>query len=378
MQYSQAVPKLRYSLDELTSADVLTIDSGEAVSMLRLLTPEKRRLEWLCSSLAARAIAGNEHVGSKNAASFIAGITGVSEREANKSLAVQKRVRKLPDVQAAAARGEISGEQANAIAEGADDDADLARELFDGAADKTVEDIQAEARTKTRARACSEQEHNEKIRKKRTVSDWTDADSLYNVLLKLTAERAAAFRAKHRSYEATLVREEGATWGNHRADAFCALIDDLGGLSTTRNRVVVHVDYEAFMRGWVEERETCEIPGLGSVPIAYAQALLDDCILRVVITKKNRIVWFGGEDTGLPERIKEAVIAGARGKCGNCGDADRLQVDHKNPRVKGGSHDLNNLQCLCWQCHRAKTQTRDAPWTADKIYGKDWNKPPAA
>lgn len=43
--------------------------------------------------------------------------------------------------------------------------------------------------------------------------------------------------------------------------------------------------------------------------------------------------------------------------CTTCGEDDelRLQVDHVIPRAAGGSHDRENLQVLCVDCHKIKT-----------------------
>ena len=39
------------------------------------------------------------------------------------------------------------------------------------------------------------------------------------------------------------------------------------------------------------------------------------------------------------------------------GDWHSLEVDHKIPFAKGGSHSLDNLQTLCKKCHKKKTIT---------------------
>ena len=48
---------------------------------------------------------------------------------------------------------------------------------------------------------------------------------------------------------------------------------------------LIRVDHEALVRGAVEGDETCEIAGLGPVPVGIASALLGDAILKIVITK---------------------------------------------------------------------------------------------
>ena len=43
----------------------------------------------------------------------------------------------------------------------------------------------------------------------------------------------------------------------------------------------------------------------------------------------------------------------ARG-CAYCGSVDRLEVDHKYPRSRGGKSSLDNLRWLCLPCNRSK------------------------
>ena len=44
-------------------------------------------------------------------------------------------------------------------------------------------------------------------------------------------------------------------------------------------------------------------------------------------------------------------------ECQKCGRKGRLEVDHIKPMEDGGAPlDLNNLMCLCRNCHLAKTR----------------------
>ena len=40
--------------------------------------------------------------------------------------------------------------------------------------------------------------------------------------------------------------------------------------------------------------------------------------------------------------------------CKYCGSTENLTVDHKQPKVKGGTNEINNLQCLCYKCNILK------------------------
>lgn len=48
----------------------------------------------------------------------------------------------------------------------------------------------------------------------------------------------------------------------------------------------------------------------------------------------------------LPKRLRTLVIE-TYGECAQCGTDENLTVDHIRPQAAGGSHDWDNLQCLC-------------------------------
>lgn len=67
---------------------------------------------------------------------------------------------------------------------------------------------------------------------------------------------------------------------------------------------------------------------------------------------------------GRTLRIRNARIA-ARDlytcqACGRVADKHEGQVDHRMPLAHGGSDDPGNLQWLCIECHRLKTQRENA------------------
>ena len=42
--------------------------------------------------------------------------------------------------------------------------------------------------------------------------------------------------------------------------------------------------------------------------------------------------------------------------CTNCGETDTLELDHIRNLKQGGTHTTNNVQWLCTNCHKTKTQ----------------------
>ena len=365
MKFSSASGAVVASVEKLVTCEVSLLSVDDAARELRRISRACNQLESVKAELAAHAVRGD----ARNGASWLAGETGVSERDARKLLDVQGKLSELPDVADAARRGDISRAKAEAIANGADGDKSTADDLLDDATKKSVEEIRELARYHARRKAGSETEHNRRLRAKRSCTSWKDDDGLICTLIKNAPCDAAWYQARLRELERTIPREPGLSAAAHRCDAFMKMLS--GGNQTTT--VVAHVDYDALRRGWTEGGETSEVAGLGHLPVGHIQQMLNDCVLRVVVTKHNRLVWYGGSNDLLPERIKEAVRAKFKDRCARCGEYGQ-QVDHIVARFNGGSNDIDNLQCLCDPCHARKT-THDAPFTKTKYYGTD---PPRA
>jgi len=57
----------------------------------------------------------------------------------------------------------------------------------------------------------------------------------------------------------------------------------------------------------------------------------------------------------IPKEITERVLNRFGGRCGYCGEQPkRLQIDHMNPIVVGGTNDISNLMPACRQCSNLK------------------------
>lgn len=60
-------------------------------------------------------------------------------------------------------------------------------------------------------------------------------------------------------------------------------------------------------------------------------------------------------------RIRSYVLQRDKYLCVPCFDVGRVteaaEVDHKVPLAEGGTEDVENLQAICTECHKKKTQT---------------------
>lgn len=55
------------------------------------------------------------------------------------------------------------------------------------------------------------------------------------------------------------------------------------------------------------------------------------------------------------------VIEALGSKCAQCGQTDKLHIDHIMPLGQGGKHCFKNLQLLCTKCHAEKTNIDGYP-----------------
>ena len=97
----------------------------------------------------------------------------------------------------------------------------------------------------------------------------------------------------------------------------------------------IRLDYEALVRGAVEGEETCEIAGLGPIPVRIARELLGDAILKLVITKGVDVV----NVTHLgrsPTMAQQVALLWQSPECTRegCTRTQRLENDHRDDWAK--------------------------------------------
>ena len=60
------------------------------------------------------------------------------------------------------------------------------------------------------------------------------------------------------------------------------------------------------------------------------------------------------------DKLRKVILRRDKGLCQPCLEAGRPRparaVDHVIPKVAGGTDDPSNLQAICNECHKAKTQ----------------------
>ena len=134
-----------------------------------------------------------------------------------------------------------------------------------------------------------------------------------------------------------------------RRDATAAAVtDDSEPSPPPTAHVIVRVDHAALLRGHVEGEETCEIDGLGPVPVSDVERLMSDPILTVLRTKGTEVLAASTSTRVIRRSLRQAIEQRDR-VCvvPGCGIASGLEIDHLVPFAKGGPTSIENLQRLC-------------------------------
>ena len=102
--------------------------------------------------------------------------------------------------------------------------------------------------------------------------------------------------------------------------------------------------------------ETCEIAGLGPIPVSVARDLLGESVLKLVITKGASVVNVThlGRGANIAQKIALLWQMPACTREG-CPRRARLQNDHRVPWADVHQTDVANLDPLCKPDHDLKT-----------------------
>ena len=76
----------------------------------------------------------------------------------------------------------------------------------------------------------------------------------------------------------------------------------------------------------------------GDELVAEAAHSTDDFALRILVAEVYKIHCL-------------EVLRRSAGRCNRCQSYKRLQIHHRKYRSHGGSHRIENLEPVCWDCH---------------------------
>ena len=296
----------------------------------------------------------------RSAAHFLAATTGTSLGQAVSTLEVARRLEHLPATDQAFRSGTLSEVQAREVTAAAHLAPEAEAGLVEAAATHGVVELRRRCRAVAASAQADEAGAYERIRRSRYLRHWSDPDGAVRLDARLTPDHGARLLAAveagaERAFKQARAQGRGEPYHAHRADALIAL-SDAGGAGVPAATVHVRVDHEALRRGHAEPGETCEIDGIGPIPVAAARRLADDAILKVLVTDGADVKAVAHAGRTIPARLRTALQA-RDPVCvvPGCEVSRGLEIDHRVPLAEGGSTTLDNLARLCGWHHYLKS-----------------------
>jgi hypothetical protein len=346
-------------------ADPNALSGAEAAEVVSLCCAAKRACDAGMALFADRVEESGAYAdtGHRSAADWLGELAGESPGKAKGRLEAAKRLHELPELEAAVRRSEVSGDQAQVIADAAVLDPSAVPSLL-GATTGSFGDLRNEA-AKVKRAALSEEDHERRVARvhaERHVRSWIEpTGGVRGTFFFPDAAWGRCLDPVERLTEELF--QAGRASGNHesrdcyRADAFIALLSQAKGAETTTPgpRAMVHlrVDVESLRRGAIEGDEVCEVAGVGPVPVRVARAVLSDCVFDVLVRKGCDLVNLTGKGHFIPTRLRQAVYERDRHcQWPGCSSTVGLEIHHWRCDVQfGGKTVLSDLRLFCGLHH---------------------------
>ena len=303
--------------------------------------------------------------GDRSPEDWLARTTGTTRAEAAKELQCGRDLQAAPDVARAARAGELSVRQTEAIVGAAAVDPTAARRLLASAKDKGLRELQDECRA-TRTHADPDPDATRaRIHAARSCRTWTDPDGTGHLHLSGPADVIARLDNAVRHRCERIFRTARGEGRREPTDAYA--FDAAAELLTTSGvatavpagadaKIIVRVDLPALLRGRSVDGETCEIAGLGPIPVSIAQEWMDNAFLAAVVTTGTEIT----KVTHLGRRFTSEQRTALQWRdpiCARKGCTNRLglQYDHFEDWARTHTSRVDAARRFCPPCHRLKT-----------------------
>ena len=359
--------------------DAGALSPAEAVELVDWFA-EVERLAAAGKTVAAGAVADSEAwrpAGDRSPADWLAKRTGSTVSDARSVLGTAANLASASGsaTDGAFRNGELSLKQAEAVASAARADPAAESELLAMAEHTSLQKLRDEA-ARVRAGAEDSAERHERIRRNRFWRRWTDAGGARCGSYSLPAEAAAILEAAAQPFiDAALDAARRA--GEHEpSEAYAA--DGLVAMAAARaeaapapevrrgrgrkrlcdrRELIGLVDLAALRRGETRPGETCEIVGVGPVPVDVAREVFGDALLRIVIRDGidiRTVVHTGRTANAVQET---AVLVREGGRCLRPGCSLPIsEIDHTHDYRRTRQTTLDDLGGLCAHDHDLKTR----------------------
>jgi hypothetical protein len=344
---------------EATSLDVAALDARLAVRATKLFG----RIESI--GAAGRGRTGRridetnawQRAGHRSAAHAVAAMTGTSVGQATSSLQTAERLEHLGRTAEAFAKGRLSPAQAAEIAHAASEVPDAEDELLLKVRDERFAPFRDRCR-RVAASAHDPLEQAKRINAARSCRSWTDAEGAWNLSARGTPADGGRIMAMLGAetdvvFKAARARGDRDPLDAYRFDALRNLTTREGQASGSGPKAHVHVnvDAEQLLSRKGMPGATCEIPGLGAIPVEDARAMLGDALLTVIVKKGVDVTTVAHHGRTVPTAIRRAVEA-RDPECvvEGCTVRDQLDLHHMVPWVEQPVTTVDGVVRIChWE-----------------------------
>jgi hypothetical protein len=342
----------------LRAVDPERFDGGASVRALRELAQLKHVVAEAEGRMARRVDASMiwTRKGTKSAAQFVAKVTGTSVGTAATVLETAERLETLPIAAQAYKEGRLSAAQVATVANAAIDAPDAESDLVMTAKDAPLASLRDHAQ-RVKARGTDLLARDRRIHAERQLREWTDGGGAWHLSATGTGTDGARIMAALKT-EANAVFDEARRAGQRepqQAYAFDALVrlTNRDGTATTktsspRAHVHVNVDAAALLAIQPLPGATCEIPGIGPIPVQHARRLLGDGILTVLVRKGVDVTTVAHHGRTVPTALRRAAEARDT-ECGieGCPCRDHLEIHHLEDWARTHETTLDGVVRLC-------------------------------
>ncbi|MDQ1373089.1 MAG: hypothetical protein QOJ09_427, partial [Actinomycetota bacterium] len=275
-------------------AHVLTVTAARRV--LREANAIEHMAATVKALAAARVAEGGDwrRDGYRSPAEAVAAATGTSVGQAAEAMRTAEALDELPRVAAAARRGELSPQQAAAVASAAAVAPDEEARLLGDAQRLSLRELQDEC-GRTRAAHSDTEAQRRRAHERRHARKWQDPDGVGHLRAQGPADAIEAMWARIGAEQDRVFAQarDAERREPTEAYAFDALERLLAGEAETSGldaKVIARIDLDSFLRGYPSDGETCDIAGC-PVPTSAVEDLLrtGSPFLSAIVTKGEAI-----------------------------------------------------------------------------------------
>jgi hypothetical protein len=360
--------ELRKNLEDFArDFDPALITAAQANALLADAAAIEKMAATVKAKSAARVADTDmwRRAGDASPADFLARTTGTNVGAAIETIRTAHWLEHLPDVDAAARRGELSPQQVSAVSGAAVADPGAEGRLLDAAKKLPLKELQAEC-GRTRAAVEDPEARRKRIHDRRFVRESTDAEGAWHLHACDNPEVGAEIMAALNARRDRLFAQARAEGRRESSEAYA--MDALAELARAGNagrdyrpslwvKAIIRADFDALLRGYPVDGEVVEIAGMPVAVSAVEDVIASgSAFLAGLVTNCEQVV--GVAHFGRAPNVKQqTALEWLYPTCAaeGCARGARLQRDHRVDWSKTHVTVLDLLDLLCEFHHGLKT-----------------------